>query len=99
MNTKTYTIIGSAVGLAVFFAVAMLPALLYGGYAGVLIAGGIFGTPLVPSFLVRTLIIGGMILGTIGVGALFSVGGAVAGAALSALTREPLANLPISDRK
>lgn len=99
MNSKTYTLIGSVVGLVAFFAVAMLPALLYGGYAGVLIAGGIFGTPLVSSFLVRTLIIGGMILGTIGVGALFAVSGAVAGAALSALTREPLANLPIADRK
>ena len=86
MNSKTFTIIGAAIGLAVFFAVAMLPAALYGGYAGVLMAGGIFGAPLAPTFLARTLIVGGMILGTIGVGALFTVGGAVAGASVWAVS-------------
>ena len=99
MKTKLYTMIGAAVGLAIFLGVAMLPAALYGGYAGVLIAGGIFGTPLASTFLVRVLIMGGMILGTIGVGALFTVSGAVAGAALAALTGEPLPSLPVSMRK
>lgn len=99
MKTKLYTMIGAALGLALFLGVAMLPAALYGGYAGVLIAGGIFGTPLAPSFLVKTLIIGGMILGTIGVGALFTVAGAVAGAALSALTPEQAPQMPFSARK
>ena len=37
MNRKTPTLIGAAVGLATFLAVALLPALLYGGYAGVLL--------------------------------------------------------------
>ena len=86
MNSKTYGIIGAALGLVAFLGTAMLPALLYGGYAGVLLAGGIFGSPLVPTFWVRTLIIGGMVLGTIGVGALFTVAGAVAGSAVGALT-------------
>ncbi len=80
------TLIGSAVGLAIFLAIGMLPALLYGGYAGVLLAGGIFGTPLQPTFPVRALIIFGMVRGTVGVGALFSVAGAVVGAAINALT-------------
>ena len=53
MNRKTPSIIGAAVGLALFLAIALLPALLYGGYAGVLLAGGIFGTPVQPTFLVR----------------------------------------------
>jgi hypothetical protein len=87
MNRKTPSIIGAAVGLALFLAIALLPALLYGGYAGVLLAGGIFGTPVQPTFLVRALIIFGMVLGAVGVGSLFAVGGAVAGAAVSALTR------------
>jgi len=99
MKTKLYTMIGAAVGLAIFLGVAMLPAALYGGYAGVLIAGGIFGTPLASTFLVRVLIMGGMILGTIGVGALFTVAGAVAGAAVAALTGQPLQSLPVSMRK
>ena len=53
MNRKTPSIIGAAVGLALFLAIALLPALLYGGYAGVLLAGGIFGTPIQATFLVR----------------------------------------------
>jgi len=85
-NRKNYTLIGSAVGLASFLALGLLPALLYGGYAGVLLAGGIFGTPLQATLLVRALIVFGMVLGVVGVGSLFAVGGAVAGAAVSVLT-------------
>jgi len=86
MNRKSHTLIGAAVGLALFLAIALLPALLYGGYAGVLLAGGIFGTPVQPTFLVRSVIIFGMVLGVVGVGSLFAVLGAVVGAAVSALT-------------
>ncbi|HTP50827.1 MAG TPA: hypothetical protein VMK42_09025 [Anaeromyxobacteraceae bacterium] len=89
MNRKTPTIIGAAIGLALFLAIGLLPALMYGGYAGVLLAGGIFGTPIRATFLVRALIIFGMVLGVTGVGALFAVGGAVAGAAVSALVGAP----------
>ena len=85
MNRKSYTLIGAAVGLALFLAIALLPALLYGGYAGVLLAGGIFGTPIHATLAVRALIVFGMVLGVTGVGALFAVGGAVAGAAVSVL--------------
>ncbi len=85
MNRKSYTLIGAAVGLAVFLALALLPSLLYGGYAGVLLAGGIFGTPIQATFLVRALIIFGMVLGVVGVGGLFAVGGAAAGAAVSVM--------------
>ncbi len=67
-------------------AIALLPALLYGGYAGVLLAGGIFGTPIHATIAVRALIVFGMVLGVTGVGALFAVGGSVAGAAVAVLT-------------
>jgi hypothetical protein len=86
MNRKTPTVVGAAIGLALFLAIALLPALLYGGYAGVLLAGGIFGTPVQPTFLVRALIVFGMVMGAVGVGSLFAVGGAAAGAAVGALT-------------
>ena len=86
MTRKTHTLIGAGVGLALFLAIALLPALLYGGYAGVLLAGGIFGTPVQPTFLVRALIVFGMVLGVTAVGSLFAVAGAVVGAAVSALT-------------
>jgi hypothetical protein len=85
MSRKNYTLIGAAVGLAVFLAIALLPSLLYGGYAGVLLAGGIFGTPVSATFLPRALIVFGMVLGVTGVGSLFAVGGAAAGAAISVL--------------
>ena len=53
MTRKSFTLIGAAVGLALFLAIALLPSLLYGGYAGVLLAGGIFGTPVKATLLVR----------------------------------------------
>lgn len=86
MNRKNFSLVGAGLGLVLFLAVAMLPALLYGGYAGVLLASGIFGTPLEPTFMVRTIIIGGMILGTLGIASLFTVVGAVLGGGLSVVT-------------
>ncbi|HVI94840.1 MAG TPA: hypothetical protein VM753_12595 [Anaeromyxobacter sp.] len=84
-NTKLPAVIGAGIGLIAFLAVALLPALLYGGYAGVLLAGGIFGTPVTASFAVKALIIFGMVLGVTAVAALFAVAGAAAGAAVGAL--------------
>jgi len=85
MNRKTSSIIGAGIGLALFLAIAMLPAMLYGGYAGVLLAGGIFGTPIQSTFLVRSIIIGGMVLGTVGMASLFTVAGAAIGGGLNIL--------------
>ena len=89
-NTKIATLIGSGIGLALFLAVALLPAMLYGGYAGVLLAGGIFGTPVQATFLARALIVFGMGMGVVAVGSLFAVVGAAAGAAVGALTNTTL---------
>jgi hypothetical protein len=85
-QNKIYTLVGAGIGLVVFLALALLPAVLYGGYAGLLLAGGIFGTPVQPTFLVRALIVFGMVLGVTGIASLFAVVGAVAGAAVGALT-------------
>ncbi len=89
MTRKTYTLIGAAIGLALFLAVALLPALLYGGYAGVLLASGILGAPVKATLLVRFLIVFGRVLAVTSVGALFAVGGAAAGAAVSVLVGTP----------
>jgi hypothetical protein len=86
MNKKIPTLVGSGIGLALFLAVGLLPAMLYGGYAGLLLAGGIFGTPVAPTLLPRALIVFGMVMGVVGVGSLFAVLGAAAGAAVGALT-------------
>lgn len=87
MTRKTSTLVGAAVGLALFLAIGLLPSLVYGGYAGVLLAGGIFGTPVQATLLVRALVVFGMVLGAVGVGSLFAVSGAAAGAAAVALSR------------
>ncbi len=86
-NSKLPALVGAGIGLAVFLAVALLPALLYGGYAGVLLASGIFGAPVSASLAVRALIVFGMVLGVTAVGSLFAVAGAAAGAAVGALLR------------
>ncbi len=86
MNKKIPSLVGAGIGLALFLAIALLPALLYGGYAGLLLAGGIFGTPVEPTLLPRALIVFGMVMGVLAVGSLFAVVGAVAGTAVGALT-------------
>ena len=86
-TNKTPALVGAGIGLATFLAVALLPAMLYGGYAGVLLAGGIFGTPVSASIGVRALIVFGMVLGVTAVGSLFAVAGAALGAAVGAVIR------------
>lgn len=87
LEKKTFPLVGAGVGLVAFLAVGLLPSLLYGGYAGVLLASGIFGAPVGASFAVRALIVFGMVLGVTSVAALFAVAGAAAGAVVGALTR------------
>ena len=86
-TNKTPALIGAGLGLATFLAIALLPAMLYGGYAGVLLAGGIFGTPVTASLGVRALVVFGMVLGVTAVGSLFAVAGAALGAAVGAMVR------------
>jgi hypothetical protein len=74
MNRKVPSLVGAAVGLALFLALGLLPSLLYGGYAGVLLAGGLFGTPVQATFAVRGLVIFGMVMGVVGVGSGAAVG-------------------------
>ena len=86
-SSRTFTLVGAGLGLATFLAVGLLPSVLYGGYAGVLLAGGVFGTPVDASFAVRAFIVAGMVIGVAVVASLFAVLGAVGGAAVAALTR------------
>ena len=79
-------LVGVGLGLALFVAVGLLPAMVYGGYASVLLAGGLSGAPVQSSGAVRALIVLGMVLGVAAVGALFAVLGAAAGAAVRVLT-------------
>lgn len=83
--TRKISIIGAAVGLAGFLAVGLLPSILYGGYAGVMLASGIYGSPLQPTTGVKALIVFGMVMGALGVSALFTVAGATGGAVVGTL--------------
>jgi hypothetical protein len=85
-TSKSFTLVGAGAGLAIFLAVGLLPSILYGGYAGLILAGGIFGTPVDSSFAVRAFIVAGMVIGGAAVASLFAVLGGVAGAGVAALT-------------
>jgi hypothetical protein len=87
MTNKIPSILGAGLGLLVFVFAGLLPSWLYGGYAGVLLATGIFGSPLTGAFLEKALIVFGSVLGVTAVAALFAVAGAAAGAAVGALLR------------
>jgi hypothetical protein len=86
-TSKTFTLVGGGVGLALFLAVGLLPSILYGGYAGVLLAGGLFGTPVEASLVVRALIVVGMVIGVAAVASLFAALGGAAGAGIATLTQ------------
>lgn len=82
---NTASLVGAGAGLVVFFTTALLPSLVYGGYAGLLLAGGIFGTPVEPTVLARGLVAFGMILGVVAVASILAVGGAALGALVGSL--------------
>jgi hypothetical protein len=83
---KTYTIAGALGGFILFLALAALPALVYGGYAGVALVGWLFGTPAQVTLTSRAIVLFAMGTGVVAVGALFTAGGALAGAAIGLLT-------------
>lgn len=83
--SKTPALVGASIGLVAFLAAALLPSLLYGGYAGVMLAAAIFGAPVGPGGAAGALIVAGMVLAVVVVGALFALAGAAAGAAVGAL--------------
>jgi hypothetical protein len=85
MPSKTPSLIGAVLALIVFLVLGLLPSLTYGGYAGVLLAKGIFGAPLQGAVLENALIVFGAVLGVVGVASLFLVTGAATGAAVGAV--------------
>jgi hypothetical protein len=85
MPSKTPALIGALIAILGFLFIGLLPSLTYGGYAGVLLAKGIFGAPLQGAILENALIVFGAVLGVVGVAGLFAVTGAASGAAVGAL--------------
>jgi hypothetical protein len=85
--SKALAVIGASTGLVIFFFVALLPSLVYGGVVGVQVATGIFGVPNGPGVGVSALVALGIVTAVTAVASLFAVVGAVAGTAAGALTR------------
>ncbi len=85
-RSKIPALIGAAASIVAFFFIGLVPAMAYGGYAGVLLAGGIVGAQSA-GIIARALVVFGMALGVVGVGSLFAVLGARAGALVGAVTR------------
>ncbi len=79
---STTTLAGTAVGFVSFLIVGLVPALYFGGFAGLILAGGLFGAPVPQTLLAQGLVIFGMVLGVLAVGAMFLVGGAFLGSML-----------------
>lgn len=71
------TFLGGIVGLVVFLAVGLLPSLLYGGYAGVLLGSAIFGTPIHEHLLAQATVVLGVLAGVLTLGGIFVLGGAI----------------------
>lgn len=82
---KTAAVTGAIAATVLFLGVGLLPSILYGGYAGVLLAGRLFGTPVPASTGVHALVVLGSALGVTSMAGLFAVAGAVAGAAVAVI--------------
>ncbi len=89
MSSRKFTIAGAVLGLALYVLVGALPALVYGGYAGVALVGWLFGTPVQVSLASRAIVLFAMGSGVVLVGAMFVIGGAVAGTAIGLLAGKP----------
>ena len=69
--------IGGIIGLVAFLIVGLLPSLVYGGYAGVILGGAIFGTPIHESVVAQATVLLGVISGVLSIGGVFVLSGAI----------------------
>ncbi len=89
MTSRRLTIAGGLLGLLLFVGIGAVPALVYGGYAGVALVGWLFGSPVQIGLASRVVVGFAMAVGAVAVGGMFVVGGAVTGAAIAALGAAP----------
>ena len=74
---KSLAFIGGIIGLVIFIVVGLLPSLVYGGYAGILLAQAIFTGPIHLSILSQITVVFATLLGVLSVGGLFILIGAI----------------------
>jgi hypothetical protein len=78
-RNKTAAVVGGVIGFGLFLAFALLPSLVYGGYAGLLLACEVFGRPVPATLAARGLVAVGMLFGVFGSAGVFTVTGAAVG--------------------
>lgn len=93
------TFIGGIIGLVTYLVVGLLPSLLYGGYAGVILGSAIFGSPIHENVFAQATVALGVLSGVLAIGGVFVLGGAIlatgifgtlsALASVTARTQEP----------
>jgi len=84
-NSGTFA--GGVFGLIVFLVVGLLPSLLYGGYAGVILGSAIFGSPIHESVFAQATVVLGVLSGVLSVGAIFVLAGAIVATGINSLAR------------
>jgi hypothetical protein len=87
-ENKTFTFIGAMVGLVLFLIIGLLPALVYGGYAGVMLANALYIGAIHTSLLAQTTVIFTVLAGVLSVASLFVISGAALGYIADLVTRD-----------
>ncbi len=81
------TYLGSAAAFLGYLFFGAVPGAVYGGFAGLIMAGTLFGTPVEPTLVTRVITGGGVVLGLVTSLFLFLVIGALAGTVLGLMFR------------
>ncbi len=76
-RANPFTFMGGIIGLVTFLVVGLLPSLLYGGYAGVILGSAIFGTPIHENIFAQATVVLGVVSGVLAIGGVFVLGGAI----------------------
>ena len=84
---KNLTYAGAGAGFLAYLVLGLIPGLLYGGYAGLFLAGAMFGTPVEPTLVVKAITFGGILFGALAALFIFLVAGAFLGSVVSLLSR------------
>jgi len=84
---NSVTFAGGVLGLIVFLGVGLLPSLLYGGYAGVILGSAIFGSPIHESAFAQATVVLGVLSGVLSIGAIFVLAGAIVATGIHGLIR------------
>lgn len=79
--------IGSLVSFVLFILFGLVPALLYGGYMGLMMSTLLLGAVASTGWIAQIIVIGGMVLGSVATLSLFLIIGALLGALIEKLVK------------